>query len=759
LDEAEFRFDKHSRMIAQEGSRTQGLVNRVKLSPSGPSWLFMSSGHDENRDSSIDFIALWSSLVYRMNRRFAISFLVLVVACTGVLWQTADVHASGSTWNGAESDLQVSVDFRWAGCRIGGYFPIRIRMTNRGPTRTVTTTFDSAASGLAMPTVTRTVKVNQNATASFSLLIPMVTAHNYGSLTFSDESGDLETLTPTIGLPDVDMNNTSPSLLVIANQLVDSTSFGAAVVQKFGTSRSHRSSPSSDFEIIPPSFLPVTWLAYSGLDIVAIEKASLELITNDNRSALVKWVHAGGSLIVYKVGIDPSDRDAVDKLLELDDALYTRGWKPADLDQRANAHIAAVPNQEQTDIGAAIREEAGLEPAQHVNQIMPGAFRWNADSFSIRNVALGRVIAFQEQPFEGTTNDWAWLFSSIDPTLQQLRQAYRLGVAGRGDNKDFLQFVIPGIRSVPPIAFLIFISIFTFLIGPLNYFLLARRNRLNLLVITIPVVAIATSVCLFGYSAVAHGFGIKSRLRSITFLDQGTQTAVVSTRMSLYAGSAPSAGLSFSTDTSVIPIRAKQTTFEYGSVDWTKEQALRSGWLRSRTRTQFLTTTVRPERGRLTIKSNEKSADIKNGLEWDIDGMMIVDDVGNKFFVENIPAGEAGTADRLSKKTASRFHKLLARSRPKDPEDLEHLHDAEMFNSFSPRARYYYRQQSEFHASSGWLELLILGLTNYLYQYPVNNTDFATRTYWALVKKNPSIEMGVESVDIVDEWHIVIGHY
>jgi hypothetical protein len=677
------------------------------------------------------------------------------IAICALVMQSNVVWASGAEWSGAEKDLQVSVDYRWAGCRIGGYFPIRIRMTNRGPTRVVTAEFDSSMTGRPMPEVTRSIEVDQNETASFSLLVPMVSTYSHGSLRFSDDSGELEGLRTSFSLPDIDFANSRPGLLVISSQLIDVASYEAAVSTRYVAVSRHGSHVANDHETIPPRFLPDTWLAYSGLDLVAIDLNSLKSVTNDNRSALVRWAHAGGTLIVSNIGPDDNAHDELDKLLELDQAADSRGWEAADLKLR-NQNQPQI-QQLEPGIGVELVEPDFAQNDEPMPQQL-SVYRWNADSFKVRNVALGRVVAFREQPFLGTSQDWIWLFANVDPHNTQLRLGHRLGVAGRSDNKDFLQFVIPGIRSIPPIAFLIFISIFTFVIGPLNYFFLSKRRRLNLLVVTIPLIAVVTSVLLFGYSAVAHGFGIKARLRSVTFLDQGTKTAVVSTRMALYAGSAPSSGLRFLTETAVIPIWAKDSTFEYGSVDWTKEQAMRSGWLRSRTRTQFMTTTVRRERVRLTIKSDVDSAEIKNGLEWDIEALMVVDDTGKKFFGENIRAGEAGTIQLLSDESADRFRAMLQRSTPQEPEDLRDADNSQMFSGFSRRSWGYYSNQANFHASTGYNERQIAGLTNYLVDQS-GDAKFAKRVYWALVKDTPAIEIGVESTEIVDEWHLVIGFY
>ena len=690
------------------------------------------------------------------------TLVAIAVLCAAFCFPS-DVYSSGSEWNGSQDDLQVSVDYRWPGCRVGGYYPLRIRLTNRGPSRTIEAKY-APSNSYPVPTVTRRIKIDQNSTAPFTLLIPLVSSYGHGWLTFADETGDLESLRHSLSLPEADLTNSRPSLLVVSNRPIDCSAFESSASTTFGSSRSL----TSDNELVSPSRLPENWLAYTGVDMIAIERDSLESLSNEKRAALTQWVHAGGSLIVHVVGEKPKALTELDELLELHKSVDARGWVV--MDQGLDGNPLRDPSSAFQDTQAPLEELTLEELVALPGGRMVEEPKWfPADvkgqeqnwikQLSLRRVGFGSIVAL-EQTFEsGSTLDWTLLFNTLG--AQNIRSGSRLGVAGRSDNSEFLHFVIPGIQSIPPIAFLIFISVFTFIIGPLNYFFLAKRRHLNLLVVTIPVLALATSVLLFGYSAVAHGFGIKSRLRSVTILDQGNQTAVSITRMALYAGSAPSEGLRFSTSTAVIPIYPSGSTFEYGSVDWTKEQALETGWLRSRTRTQFLTTSVRPERGRLTINSTANSGEIKNGLEWDVEGLLVVDAKGELFYGENIAAGSAGTLAPLSIEHCKQFTKLLIRSTPAEPTNLENQHDARMFDDFGRRRRYYSEQVS-FHVSTSGVERRINGLRNLIAirsQSEDVKHKLPDRTYYGFVKQTPGIELGVDDVDIVDEWHLVIGHY
>lgn len=665
--------------------------------------------------------------------------IVAAALCLAAALPVQSALAAGNDWKGSQDDLLVTVDARWAGCTVGGYYPIRIRLQNRAAARTVTVTFDPNESGL--PTVTRTVDLAQNAAASTSLLVPMVGSTNYGEFRVSDNNGPLKDLTNHFSIADANPSNTRLSLLAISETTVDCAGFEGAVSSLLGASHGRWGAVSTeDHQVIPPVMLPDAWIAYSGVDLVSISKKTLEGLSRENQSALFNWVKANGTLLVYSVGEDAAE---LDKLVGFNQASRASVWKSA----RAAGRRAIVIREFDAN-----GNESSITPAAGEAE-----FLWDGtdDAFAIRQLGLGQIVGIKGDPFPGSVHDWGWLLNTLGSA--QLKHGDRLGVSGRTENQEFLHFLIPGIQSVPVFSFLIFISVFTFVIGPLNYYMLARRKKLNFLVITIPAVATVTSLLLFAYSAVAHGFAVKSRVRSLTILDQNSQTTVSMARIGLYAGFTPSGGLEFSPNTSVTPIWPSGQEFETGRVDWTEKQALQSGFLRSRTRTQFLTTEVRDERGRLTIDKADVGVNVANGLEWDLAGLIVSDDDGTLYFGTTIPAGASKKLSPISDADRETVSRLLVRSHPAPPEELASANDVSMFNEFTSRRYYGYWNNTTFSVSTGQMERTI----NSLKQTMRNNEKLEKRSYVAFLKegadKSP-IEFGTE-VTVVDDWHIIIGYY
>jgi hypothetical protein len=277
--------------------------------------------------------------------------------------------------------------------------------------------------------------------------------------------------------------------------------------------------------------------------------------------------------------------------------------------------------------------------------------------------------------------------------------------------------------------------------------------------LTIPVIAFVTSLTLFVYSTLAYGFSVTSRSRSLTVLDQRTNTAVSLSRISLFAGMAPSKGLAFSPDTAVFPmwpsLQFRQSQFESGRVVWGENQELSDGWLRSRTRTQFMTVQHRTERGRLEIEAiSDSRLTISNGLEWDIAAILWVDDAGNVYQGTALGAGNTGELELVEPanfaKQIEPFQVFLEQNQPLEtPDDVDAGKNVE------------------------------LGLMEYKIQQFLQIQDFGNlhptqpalgpgdvplsilppRSYLAVFADRPGIELGLEDTDERSGYHLLLGYY
>jgi hypothetical protein len=690
--------------------------------------------------------------------------LVIVFALAGA---TNIARGDEQTYILKNDDLSVFVDANWVGGGQGGYFPLRIRAVNTGPSRELTFRFRPAR-GHNIPAVQSSVQTEQNRTVRLELLIPMVGSGSAGTLEVLDGGKVIDDLKQDLRLPTVDSGGAgSPSVLVVSDgQVALKPLERAATYLSMQLPRPYRGLPSGsitlDAQSIPPASLPLSWVAYTTVDLAFVDLGVLGRISPERRQVLLNWVKCGGTLVVYNVGSPPDRSPELATLLELKNrGGAPRRWQPAVVAFRDLAQVALdkavqleLTNVGGVRFGARRRRPVG---AVVVPKKLVAAHNWpgREDAFFQRELMYGLIVAFPGDPFRGTEYDWAWLLQSVGPHRYQW--ATRHGFSARKDTDDFQDFLIPGVRGVPVYAFLFLITAFTILIGPLNYILLWRRKRLFLLVMTVPVIAFATSVVLFGYSMVSQGFSVKSRARSLTILDQKSQDAVTVSRVAMFAGLPPSGGLRYSPDTAVFPIWPAEKEFENGRVDWSDGQALTSGWLRSRTRTQFLTVNHRRERGRLEISGPvDGKLKVANGFEWSIEALLVADRNGNPYYAADLRPGETAELSPATKADRQQLDALLRHPLEAPDEVKDNRRDRHRRSpfSFGRRRRYRYTELPVKYSDN----LVERRISEFL-GIRLEGSKLDASSYLAVFAENPGLNVGVDDPTEFDGYHLLLGYY
>ncbi len=446
-------------------------------------------------------------------RRPCAVFLWILSVVALILAAPQVALASGEERTTLGDDLVIRTDTRWAGGTLGGYLPVRVEIANRGPARELVleVTPSDRAHGA---TVKRVVGVDEHATVRFTLSIPL-TAFRQGQLRVYDRRGELSSHERLIGGAAFLGVDTAPAMLVVSSRPVDCTGYiqatgGARDATRFGgVPVTDPRDPTALAEVVPRDSLPDSWIDYSGLDFVAISRADLAALRPSVRSAVLKWVHCGGNLIVHQAGKTSKDVETLERLLELNE----------------NAAVGA-----------------------RWTQSGKGKTAW---PFATRQLMLGLVCAFPDQ-LPALPIAWSEFLNSVG--VPRFSWMQRHGIAPDLGTEEFFNFMNPGIGGVPIYGFMVLITAFAVLIGPVNYFYLRRKRWLWLLLVTVPAMALVTSVLLVGYSVAAHGFSVRSRIRSLTVLDQKSHSAVSVARLALFAGVAPARGMQFSPETAVYPV-------------------------------------------------------------------------------------------------------------------------------------------------------------------------------------------------------------
>ena len=439
-------------------------------------------------------------------------------------------------------------------------------------------------------------------------------------------------------------------------------------------------------EMLPTGELPKRWIDLSQFDVTVISADDLKRLAADAArfQALREWVRSGATLLVYGAGDEFERLAEIEKHLALpplpadpEESEAYRGWTLPDGNRYYMPLQTSWDNLRnpygqvygQPYMTGSYDPPAATTPSQTGRRAPP-----TKPPFLRRSAGLGSVVAIAtDQPFPGTDTDWIWIFNCVPSNQWSWYQ--RNGMSLYRKNDDFWEFLIPGVGQAPVISFLLLVSLFAAVIGPVNYILLGRVRRLYLLLITVPVGAALITVALFSYAVLTDGLGVRLRTRSFTDLDQTTGQAAGFARQSYYASISPSRGLEFPEDCTVFgiayePVNGNSRTTSREAIVWDGQQKLQSGYITSRTTVQYMVLRSAKSDVRLAITppaSPGQPPRVENRLGTPIRYLLLRDKRGNYFTASKLPAGESATLSAADLKAAEEEFQGLAEAVQKRP--------------------------------------------------------------------------------------------
>ncbi|MCG8648296.1 MAG: hypothetical protein MI861_00600, partial [Pirellulales bacterium] len=252
------------------------------------------------------------------------------------------------------------------------------------------------------------------------------------------------------------------------------------------------------------------------------------------------------------------------------------------------------------------------------------------------------VISFRQSPM---------LRRGVDPLL--------------GDRR-FTNWLVPGVAQPPVYTFMGLLALFVVLVGPVAYRRTTRLGRNYLMFAIAPLLAMVTTLAMFGYGVVADGFGTVARVRQLTWVDGLSGDAGERVRSTYFAGVRPGAGLSFPGDAEVMGYPEGQgNTLEeldelapaiLGKVSITDEkQVFDSSFLPSREQRQFVVHRPRRRIGvvSLAVKNGSGVPSISSTFAFPLNQVIARDAAGNYWTVSDLPAGGTSKCDPLPTNKAS----------------------------------------------------------------------------------------------------------
>ncbi len=246
--------------------------------------------------------------------------------------------------------------------------------------------------------------------------------------------------------------------------------------------------------------LPTQWIDYSGIDLVICSRAQLQVLAEqypDQWRAIGQWLRNGGNLVVCGVGKNWEQVAELERAIGLVERNAKVGGEERDPAKRGwNLPAKALRKQE-------LNETAGESARPDLASIGDAPF-------ISRPAGLGMVAAIRGGgAFDGNDFNWVWLLNTFGPERWQWYQ--RWGLSLERENDDFWNFLIPGVGLAPVTQFQVFITLFMLAIGPVNYFVLRRLGKLNLLVVTVPAGALLVTLALIAVALLADGLGVRVR--------------------------------------------------------------------------------------------------------------------------------------------------------------------------------------------------------------------------------------------------------
>jgi hypothetical protein len=416
-------------------------------------------------------------------------------------------------------------------------------------------------------------------------------------------------------------------------------------------------------EMSPIGELPKRWIDLSQFDVTVISADDLKRLAADAERlrAVREWVRGGATLLVYGAGGEFERLAELEKHLALpplppdpEESETYRGWKLPDAgryDQPLQTSWDNLRNPYGQVYGVQPYMSGSFDPAP-ATKPNPAGRRAppTKPPFLRRSAGLGSVVAIAaDQPFPGTETDWIWIFNCVPSNQWSWYQ--RNGMSLYRKNDDYWEFLIPGVGQAPVISFLLLVSLFAAVIGPMNYILLGRVRRLYLLLITVPLGAGLITAALFSYAVLTDGLGVRLRARSFTDLDQTSGQAAGFARQSYYASIAPSRGLEFPEDCTVFslayePVNGSPRSNSQEAIAWDGQQRLHSGYIASRTTVQYMILRSAKSDVRLAVSPPASSGQpprVENRLGTRIRFLLLRDKQGNYFTASYLAAGKSAS--------------------------------------------------------------------------------------------------------------------
>jgi hypothetical protein len=315
-------------------------------------------------------------------------------------------------------------------------------------------------------------------------------------------------------------------------------------------------------------------------------------------------------------------------------------------------------------------EQVNLSQPPPANDQPPLQKSWSrqlAEEWSQRvwtqSAGAGTIVGLKGD--QGVISEMHWqlvapmLASRASPTL-------RRGVDPLIGDRRFSQWVIPGVAQPPVYTFIGLLTAFVILVGPIAYRKTTRHGRGYLMFAIAPVLAMVTTLAMFGYGVVADGFGTIARVRQLTWIDGASGDAAQRVRSTYFAGVRPGDGLTFPVKAEVIGYpepsgisweESEKLTAKIVGTVWVSDQrqVFDSSFLPSRQQRQFVVHQPKPGTGVVSLQNDAAAQpQLSSTLRFPLTRVVACDASGNHWSASNVLPGQTVAVKPLMPREVSK---------------------------------------------------------------------------------------------------------
>jgi len=258
--------------------------------------------------------------------------------------------------------------------------------------------------------------------------------------------------------------------------------------------------------------LPRQAAAWEGTHLVIVRGSMLPRIGTAERLALADWVRGGGRLLVMPRGIgdlgDPLLRELVGEL-RMDEQADLSQWQ-GDLgtvvpEARSRGLIGELP------FGA---EPFGGSAPVGFGRVYVSTYDGASEAFASRAQTRQLVFRILEHP-DGLGAGRIWD-----------SRAGAMPYMGLDGSQSLRAALDPNESFRPALAFVaILLLLYVFLVGPLNFAWVGRKNRPPLALLSTPIIALGTLLALFAIGYVGKGISMRQRSVGLVEMVEGQRAA------------------------------------------------------------------------------------------------------------------------------------------------------------------------------------------------------------------------------------------